>query len=175
MSFFKNISDFFQSIFMASSPEVKQKQALKKLASDLKNTDPQIYRDGSVLPPFADALKIMFENTKPIMDILSDTICTTDLERNHRFTEQLLLTGFPEEIQEILLSLTYEKRKERAREAESISRFFESEHRQLENSSDLVPDTQEPSPTVMVKKSRPGRAAFCALSESSLPQCPSAL
>ncbi len=132
MSFFKNISDFFQSIFMASSPEVKQKQALKKLASDLKNTDPQIYRDGSVLPPFADALKIMFENTKPIMDILSDTICTTDLERNHRFTEQLLLTGFPEEIQEILLSLTYEKRKERAREAESISRFFESEHRQLE-------------------------------------------
>ena len=76
MSFFKNISDFFQSIFMASSPEVKQKQALKKLASDLKNTDPQIYRDGSVLPPFADALKIMFENTKPIMDILSDTAHT---------------------------------------------------------------------------------------------------
>ena len=117
---------------MASSPEVKQRQALKKLVSDLKNTDPQIYKEGSILPAFADALRMMFENTKPILDILSDTICTTDLERNHRFTEQLLLTGFPEEIQEILLSLSYEKRKERAREADSLSRFFESEHRQLE-------------------------------------------
>ena len=28
MSLLKNISDFFQSIFMASSPEVKQRQAL---------------------------------------------------------------------------------------------------------------------------------------------------
>ena len=95
MSLLKNISDFFQSIFMASSPEVKQKQAMKKLESELKITDPQIYKDGSVLPSFADALRIMFENTKPLLDILSDTICTTDLERNHRFTEQLLLTGFP--------------------------------------------------------------------------------
>ncbi len=132
MSFFKSITDFFQSIFMASSPEVKQKQALRKLESELRSTDPQIYKDGAVLPAFADALRIMFENTKPILDILSDTVCTTDLERNHRFTEQLLLTGFPEEMQEILLSLTYEKRKDRAREAESMSRFLESEHRQLE-------------------------------------------
>ncbi|MBQ2551234.1 MAG: hypothetical protein II563_00085 [Treponema sp.] len=105
---------------------------MKKLESELKNTDPQIYKDGSVLPSFADALRIMFENTKPLLDILSDTICTTDLERNHRFTEQLLLTGFPEDIQEILLSLSYDKRKEMAREADSITRFFESEHRQLE-------------------------------------------
>lgn len=132
MSFFKSISEFFQSIFMASSPEIKQRQVLRKLESELKNSEPRVYRDGAVLPAFADALRILFENTKPIWDILSDTICTSDLERNHRFTEQLLLTGFPEEIQEILSSLAYEKRKNRAREAESMSRFMESEHRQLE-------------------------------------------
>lgn len=132
MSFFKNISDFFQSIFMSSSPEVKQKMALKKLDAELKVVNPKIYKDGSVLPAFADALRIMFENTKGILDVLSDTICTSDLERNHRFTEQLLLTGFPSEVQEILSSLDYEKRKARAREAESMSRFLESEHRQLE-------------------------------------------
>ena len=132
MSFFQSISDFFQSIFSSSSPEVKQKLALKRIESELKATNPQIYKDATVQPAFAEGLRIMFNCTKPIMNILSDTICSPDLERNHRFTEQLLLTGFPPEIQEILDSLSYEKRKAGAREAESISRFFEGEHRQLE-------------------------------------------
>ncbi|MBQ1661713.1 MAG: hypothetical protein II054_04375 [Treponema sp.] len=132
MSFFQSISDFFQSIFMASSPEVKQKQALKKIESELKNTNPQIYKDGAILESFAEALRLLFENTKSILDVLSDTICSTDLERNHRFTEQLLMTGFPPEAQDILASLAYETRKEAAREEESISRFFEGQHRQLE-------------------------------------------
>lgn len=132
MSFFQSITEFFQSIFMASSPEIKQKQALRKIEADFKGQTPAIYKDGAVLESFAEALRMMFEQTKPIMEILSDTICSTDLERNHRFTEQLLLTGFPPDVQEILESLSYEKRKEGARESESISRFFESEHRQLE-------------------------------------------
>ncbi|MBR6154000.1 MAG: hypothetical protein IKQ43_06155 [Treponema sp.] len=132
MSFFQSITDFFHSIFASSTPEGKQKLALKRIESELKATDPQIFKDGTVQNTFAEGLRIMFNCTKPVMNILSDTICSPDIERNHRFTEQLLLTGFPPEIQEILESLSYEKRKAEAREAESISRFFESEHRQLE-------------------------------------------
>ncbi len=132
MSFFKNLSEFFQSIFMPSSPESKRKRALKKIESDLRNVSPVIFKNDQIAENFAEALRLMLVNTKPIFDVLVETVCSDDLERNHLYSEQLLLTGFPSEIQEVLENLEFERRKQNAREADSLIRFMENEHRQLE-------------------------------------------
>ena len=132
MSFLQQLADFFQNLFMGSSPEVKRKQALKKLESEMKLLSPVIYKNGMVQENFAEALRILYENTKPIHTILSETICSSDVNRNNHFTEQLLLTGFTREVQELLEELSYENRKSGAREADSLSRYFDSEHRKLE-------------------------------------------
>ena len=138
MSFFSEVIDFFESIFMASNPAVKKKQALKKIESELKNNRNGIFSNGMIEPNFAEVLRIMYQASKPILKILDNTICSDDITRNDRFEEQLLLTGFDDEAQQILESLEYENRKKGAREASNISRYFESERRQLEKVINLM-------------------------------------
>lgn len=144
MSLLQNITDFFENIFMSSSPEVKKKQALRRIEQTLKESNPPIYRGGMIQVSFAEALRSMFDNAKVIGDILSSTICSEDLERNDHFAEQLIFTGFDEEEQEILANFSYDSLKEGAKEAASLTRYFEGEHRKLEkiikelNSPDFI-------------------------------------
>ena len=132
MGFFQLISEFFESIFNSSSPEVKKRQELRKLENELKQYQPEIYKNDMLLPNFAEALRVLYVNTKPIYNLLSETLCSEDLERNHHFSEQLMMTGFSDGAQEIIESLSYANRKEAARNAESLSRHFEREHARLE-------------------------------------------
>lgn len=132
MSFLRNLAEFFESIFMSSNPEVKKRQALRKIESELKGVRPSVYNNGMVTVNFAEAVRILYVNTKPIADLLSNTICSDDIKRNGRYEEQLLLTGFPSEIQDIIEGLEYENRKKGASEAPSQMRYFENEHRELE-------------------------------------------
>lgn len=132
MSFIQSLVEFFQSIFQASSPEVKKRQEKRKLENDLRLIAPGFYKDGMVQPNFAEALRQLYINTKSISELLSSTMCTEDLSRNHRFEEQLLLTGFSSDLQTIIQKSDYESRKERAREAKSLSRYLETEHRDIE-------------------------------------------
>lgn len=132
MSFFSDIVDFFESIFMSSNPEVKKKQALKKIEAELRNGKNSIYHDGMVEANFAELLRLMFFASKPLIKILEVTLCSDDITRNRRYEEQLLLTGFSGEAQEILESLSYENRKRGAQEAQSQSRYFDNQRRQLE-------------------------------------------
>ncbi|MBP5695353.1 MAG: hypothetical protein J6X11_01765 [Treponema sp.] len=132
MAFLEGLSNFFQSILFSSSPEVKKRQALKKIENELREAVPVIYKNSLVHENFAESLRILFENTKMIGDILADTICNEDIQRSAIFEEQLLLTGFPPEIQDLLQTLSYENRKAGARQSDSITRFLENEHRQLE-------------------------------------------
>ena len=132
MTFIQSVIEFFQSIFMASSPEVKKRQALRKIESDLKASAPLLFKNDMVQVNVAEALRVLYFNTKPIGELLANTICSDDMTHNRQYEEQLLMTGFDEEAQEILGKFDYEHRKEGAREAPSLSRYFESEHRQLE-------------------------------------------
>ena len=89
MSFIQSVIEFFQSIFQASSPEVKKRQEKRKLENDLKIIAPGFYKDGMVQPNFAEVLRVLSINTKPINDLLSSTMCTEDIGRNRRFEEQM--------------------------------------------------------------------------------------
>lgn len=132
MSIFKSLAEFFQSLFQSSSPEVKQRQTVRKLENELKLLAPNLYKNSLVQPNFAEGLRILYSNTKKIGDLLGETICSDNLERNHRFEEQLLLTGFDDEAQEIIQRMDYEQRKDGALQATSLLRYFENEHHELE-------------------------------------------
>ena len=134
MALFQSIIDFLQEIFMPAAPEVKKRIALKKLETDMRNFTPAIYRNDMLLPNFAEALRVLYVNTKPVMSLLSNTICSDDLERNHHFLEQLMMTGFSDEAQNIIESLEYQNRKESAENdtSNSLTRHFEMEHVRLE-------------------------------------------
>lgn len=111
MGFFQAISDFFQSIFMSSSPEVKKKIELRKIENELKNLPYQIYKNGQLQPNFAELFRILYENTKPIDDILSTTINSENLHRAKFFEAELIVTGFQQETQKKIEGLSYESRK----------------------------------------------------------------
>lgn len=144
MSFLQSLTEFFQNIFMSSSPEVQKRQKLRKIESEIKEVRPVIYKNDLVQPNFAEALRIMYKNTKSIDDLLSNTICSNDIQRNNRYTEQLLLTGYTAESQEVLESLNYDNEKQEAMNFDNLNHFFEKKHRELEevvkqlNTADFV-------------------------------------
>ena len=133
MSILSRISDFFQSVFKSSAPDVKKRMAIRKIENDLKVMAPKLYKNGLILENFAEALRIMFINTKPVQNILAETLCSDEMEHNRIYEEQLLLTGFEYDTQKEIESLSYENRKAAALEAKSLSRYFDSEHKKLES------------------------------------------
>ncbi len=111
MGFFQAISDFFQSIFMSSSPEVKKKLELRKIENELKNLPYQIYKNGQLQPNFAELFRVLYENTKPIDDILSSTINSENVHHAKFFEAELIVTGFQPDTQKKIEELSYESRK----------------------------------------------------------------
>ncbi len=118
---------------MPAAPDVKKRVALRKIESELKNYNPPVYKNDMLLPNFAEGLRVLYLSTKPIMNLLSETVCSENLDRNHHFIEQLMMTGFSDNAQEIIESLSYENRKEAARNtSDNLTRHFEVEHIKLE-------------------------------------------
>ena len=112
MGFIQTLKEFFESIFKASSPEVKKRQELRKIESDLRSRVPQIYKSEMLQPNFAEFFRILYENTKPVEDVLSVTVRSSDVLMNSKFESQLILTGFDEATQKKLEKLSYENRKD---------------------------------------------------------------
>lgn len=133
MGIFSFITDIFESIFMGSSPEVKKKQALHKIDSELRAIQPCIYKDGLLQPNLAELFKILYENTKPIGDLLSETISGEDIKRKGHYENQLLLTGFTGASQEKLENLNPENRMREVIDSDlPMNRVFENQKHTLE-------------------------------------------
>ena len=133
MSLFQSITEFLELIFNKKSPEVQKKIQLKKLDKELSASEPVIFKSGKLLPNFAEAIRILYINTKPINDILYSTVGGPDIPRNRRFESQLVITGFSPENQKIVDSLSYEGRKHQLENtAMTTSQIFDHQHRSLE-------------------------------------------
>lgn len=134
MSLFQVISDFFESLFNKNSPEVQKKIQMRKLENELRAQEPLIFKNGKLLPNFAETIRLLYINTKPLNDLMSSTIYSTDIPRNLRFENQLVLTGFSEPSQKIVASLEYEKRKAQltTESAMTTSQIFDRQHKNLE-------------------------------------------
>lgn len=123
MGFVELLSKIFESIFAGSSPDAKRRQEVRAIEARLKTAKPLLYKGGMVQVNFAEALNILYQNTKPVHEILSRTIHGEDMKQNWKYEEQLILTGFSEESQKVIESLSFENRKEEAKN----SRFTEGQ------------------------------------------------
>ena len=85
MGFLRVLKEFFESIFLSSSPEVKKRIEMRKIESELKLLPSQIIKNGFLQPNFAELFRVLYENTKPNDAILSKTINTEDIPRNGSF------------------------------------------------------------------------------------------
>lgn len=112
MSFIQTISDFFESIFKRSSPEVQKKQLLKKLDSEIREFNPLICKSGMLQPNFGEAIYGLYKNCKPLDNLFSVTVSLTDLPRQRRFEAQLVVTAYSAADQEALAELSFEQRKQ---------------------------------------------------------------
>lgn len=118
---------------MGSSPDVKKRQDLRKIENELKNHQLGLYKNEVLLLPFAELFRLLYENTKPINDVLTSTVCSSDVNVNGLFEYQLILTGFTDETQKVLESLNYKNRKNEVEEGDNISKTLELQRKKFEN------------------------------------------
>lgn len=133
MGFISVIIDVFDSLFRSSSPEVRKRLALKKIENEMKAYQPQIYKNEYLSANFAELFRVLYENTKPIDEILSTTICTNDLHRNGKFEYNLIMTGFSEKNQQKFADLSFENRKKEIIENNiPMHKVFEGQRRTMD-------------------------------------------
>ena len=133
MGLLRLLKELFESIFMSSSPEVKKRMEMRKVEAELKILPSQILKNGLLQPNFAELFRILYENCKPIDEILSNTINSEDLQRNGRFEYELIITGFESDAQEKFESLQYENRKKASLESDQpLNKIIESQKRTME-------------------------------------------
>ena len=134
MGFFSVITDIFDSLFRSSSPEVQKRLALKKIENEIRAYQPQIYKNEYLSANFAELFRVLYENTKPIDEILSTTICTSDLHRNGKFEYNLIMTGFSDKQQRKFAELSFESRKKEVIDSEvPMHKVFETQRRGIES------------------------------------------
>ncbi len=132
MGLLQKLTEFFRSLFASSPADNASRQVIKKIEGELRECAPTLYKNGLIQPEFAEILRILYKSTAPIADILSQTLCSSDLDTSRHFEEQLMLTGFSSDATEALGELKYENRKTAAMQAQNINRYFEHEHHELE-------------------------------------------
>lgn len=133
MGFIKTLTDLFESLFKRSSPEVQKKQQMKKLEQEIREFQPSICRNGMLLPNFGEAIYALYKNTRPLDNLFAVTVSPNDMQRQRRFEAQLIVTGYPMKDQEVLESLSFEKRKaEVLAENQNPDRIYLHQRKELE-------------------------------------------
>lgn len=143
MSIIQAIKNFFENIFHSNSPEVQKRIKLQKLESELRMHPSGIYKGELLQPNFAEALRILYMNLRPISKILDNTITSGDVKRNRNFEQELIITGYSDEDREILESLSYENRMQALNGDSEMSehKLFDLQRQKLER---IVADLKTP-------------------------------
>lgn len=143
MSIIQAIKNFFENIFHSNSPEVQKRNKLRKLESELRMHPSGIYKAELLQPNFAEALRILYMNLRPISKILDNTITSGDVKRNRNFEQELIITGYSDEDREILESLSYENRLQALSGDSDMSehKLFDLQRQKLER---IVADLKTP-------------------------------
>lgn len=133
MSFIQTISEFFESIFKRSSPEVQKKQLMKKLDSEIREFNPLICRAGMLQPNFGEAIYGLYKNCRPLDNLFSTTLSLNDIPRQRRFEAQLVITAYSSSDQEALADLSFERRKQAVlAEDKNPDRVYMRQRQQME-------------------------------------------
>lgn len=131
MGFFKIFTDFFESLFSHSSGDAKTKSELKKIETELRMHSPSVYKNGFVQEGILEAFYILYKETKPIDNILSETICAEEVQYATSFSNKLIMTGFSSEARDLYNSLSFENRKTEVLNASSEKQIYEQQQKKL--------------------------------------------
>lgn len=133
MSLFQAITDFFESIFKKSSPEVQKKQMLRKLEIEIREFSPAICKNGMLQPNFGEAIYGLYKNCRALDNLFSVTVSPNDIQRQKRFEAQLIVTGYSISDQSAFSELSFENRKaDVLAEPKNPDRIYLHQRKQLE-------------------------------------------
>lgn len=133
MGFLKSLKDFLDEIFNKSSPEVQKRLLLRKMEAGISSFTPILYKDGVMTGNFAEAMRVLYVNTAPLLDIYSETIGSGNAQRVIRYESQLVVTGFSPATQQALDSLSFEERKKDFEgSSASQTQIFDSQKRKFD-------------------------------------------
>ncbi|MCR5290922.1 MAG: hypothetical protein K6E51_13100 [Treponema sp.] len=117
---------------MSSSPEVQKKKQLRKIDVELRAFQPVLYKNNMLQPNFAQTIKELYIHTKPIDDLFLQTISNPDVRLATKFSERLFISGYSPNSQDLLATLSYEKRKAAVfASTESMDKTLELQKRTL--------------------------------------------
>ncbi len=111
MEIFNQLIDFLKLLFSPGNPEIQKNQQLKAIDTKLAKAQPVIYKNGMVLPAFAEALFSIYSNIGPFNALLEFIQMPEQKLIKNRVYDALIKTGYNEETQKKVESLTYEMRK----------------------------------------------------------------
>lgn len=133
MGFFQSISEFFEEIFNKNSPEVQNRLLLRKIASSIVGFTPALFKDGMLIPNFAEAVRVIYVNSTPIFEILSNTISSPEPQKAQRYEAQLVVTGFGAASQKLLNEIAYDARRaDFENTAFTSSQIFDRQRKKLD-------------------------------------------
>ncbi len=132
MSFFKAVINLFLNLFSPGTSETRYKGELKTFENDLKNIQPQLYKNGFLTGNMAEVFNILYVETKILFNLFSETIAGDDTLKANKYIDMLIITGFYAESRDYWDSLTYDIRKMELEEGEEDHKIYEEQHRRLE-------------------------------------------
>jgi len=108
MSLLQKLKETIESILFSSNPEVKGKLEIRKLESDLKNIQPEIYKNYFATGNVGQAFYVLYQETTKVSQILSRTICSEDAAIANFYSTMLIKTGYQGEALDNLNNLNYD-------------------------------------------------------------------
>lgn len=132
MGLLSSLIDFFGSLFLSSKPEGHQRAEIRKIEQELKQNTPNIYKNRTAMPNMAEAFRQMQVHSKPISDLLEQTICNENKKISNYYSGLLIETGFSDQLIEKKNKLSYQTRKEEFFATENPQKVIDNQKRDLE-------------------------------------------
>jgi hypothetical protein len=132
MGFFKKLIELLKNLFSETSVEAKQRHEFKRLETEFRTSELALYRNGILLPAFAEAVNLLYQHVKPIDEILNATLNARDIKIARYFETALFITAFDDEMHELYAALDYEKRIERIRSAQNQDHVYDEQRHKFD-------------------------------------------
>lgn len=132
MGLLSSLIDFLGSLFLSSKPEGHQRAEIRKIEQELKINTPSIYKNRTAMPNMAEAFRQMHVHSKPIYDLLTETLCNDNKKIASYYSALLIETGFSDQLIEKKNKLSYQVRKDEFMSGENPQKIIDNQKRDME-------------------------------------------
>lgn len=134
MSILQRIINFFKNLFFSkASGGTQLRTECKKCEAELKQVQPSIYKNGTLLPAFGELIFLLYTHTSVLFKLLSFMGPGGNVHIKERLFDMLIHTGYSQADKEKWLTLSFEERKRKMEASSNIQREIESQNHSLED------------------------------------------